>query len=237
MKYGLQNAQMIDASRVFLDQSNPRHEPFENQNDVIEYLCGKEQILPLARDIARIGLNPLELFALVPEGEGSYISAEGNRRLCAIKLLNDPDLAPAGLRNEFKKAAIGWQTVEKLFAIVFVNKDEVKEWLDRIHAGSDDGRGRREWNADQKARNSGYSKNNFALAVLDLREKMGFISPEDRSGRLSTVQRYLANPLMRDVLGLDERNTDCLTTTLNDSDFSIFSQRRNHRSKWLFCPV
>jgi hypothetical protein len=220
MKYGLENAQMIDASHVFLDQSNPRHEPYEDQDEVIAYLCREEQVLPLAKDIAKIGLNPLELFALVPEGEGSYISAEGNRRLCAIKLLNDPDLAPADQRNEFKKAAASWEVVEKLFAVVFADREEVRVWLDRIHAGADDGRGRRQWKADQKARNSVYSKNEFALAVLDLGESMGFISPEDRKGRLSTVQRYLGNPLMRDVLGLDAKDTDRPTTTLNDDDFS-----------------
>ena len=39
----------------------------------------------------------MELFALLPDGDKAYLAAEGNRRLCALKLLNDPDLAPADM--------------------------------------------------------------------------------------------------------------------------------------------
>ena len=83
MDYGIASATMIEFDRVFLDQSNPRHEPFDDQDAVIEYLCRDEQVLALARDIAKNGLNPLEVFALIPDGEDAYFSAEGNRRLCA----------------------------------------------------------------------------------------------------------------------------------------------------------
>lgn len=220
-KYGITNAIMVPTDRIFLDQANPRHEPFDSQDDVIEYLCREEQVLTLAKDIARIGLNPLELCALIPDGPDSYYAAEGNRRLCAIKLLNDPDLAPADQRNEFKKASESWDPIPELFSVVFKDRDEVRLWLDRIHAGSDEGRGRKQWRADQKARNSGYSKNDLALSVLDAAEERGFISPKDRKGRLSTVQRYLGNPLMRDALGLDGKGGSGPTTDLSETDFEI----------------
>ncbi len=56
---------------------------------MVEYLCDKEDVWPLARDITNIGLNPLELFALIPvKGHANaFTMAEGNRRLCALKLL------------------------------------------------------------------------------------------------------------------------------------------------------
>ncbi|WP_417447717.1 hypothetical protein [Idiomarina abyssalis] len=221
MEYGIENAKMIDTGRVFLDLSNPRHEPFSDQDDAITYLCNEEQVLNLAKDIAKIGLNPLELFALIQEEGDTYFSAEGNRRLCALKLLNDPELAPANVRNEFKKAAEHWTPVEKIFCVVFSNRDEVRTWLDRIHAGSDEGRGRRQWKAEQKSRNSIYSKNDLALEVLDYAENKGLINSEDRKGRLSTVQRYLGNPLMRDALGLESKAGEPLTTSLNENDLTI----------------
>ena len=187
MEYGISSAQMIDVDRVFLDQDNPRHERYVDQEAAIEYLCNDEKILQLARDIVKYGLNPVELFALIPDGDNTYLAAEGNRRLCAIKLLNDPDLAPPGIRKEIERAADDWQPIKQLFAIVFANRDEVRLWLDRIHAGFNDGRGRRQWNAEQKTRNSGYSKNDRAQAILDIAQHRGYISEEERKGRLSTV--------------------------------------------------
>lgn len=223
--YGIENSEMISVHQVFLDEQNPRHDPYDSQDDAIEYLCREQQVLAIAKDISRNGLNPLELFALIAQGENSYFAAEGNRRLCALKLLNDPDLAPANQRNEFRKAAETWEPIDEIFAVIFENRDVVRLWLDRIHAGSNDGRGRRQWSAEQKARNSGYSKNDLALTVLDVGEKLELISKEQRKGRLSTVQRYIGNPLMRDVLGFDGAFDGDLTTDLSENDFSlIFSE-------------
>ena len=59
MDYGIESAKMIDVDRVFLDLSNPRHEPYADEDEAIEYLCREEQVLPLARDIVSNGLNPL----------------------------------------------------------------------------------------------------------------------------------------------------------------------------------
>ena len=221
MNYGIQSAKMIDVNRVFLDLKNPRHNPFEDQEEAIDYLCQKEQVLALARDIATNGLSPLELFALISNGDKTYFSAEGNRRLCALKLLNDPDLAPANLRKEFEKLASTWNPIEKLFAIIFTDHKEVNLWLDRIHAGFAEGRGRRQWNAEQKARNSGYSKNDLAQMILDIGQERGYITQTERQGRLSTVQRYLGNQLMRDALGLDISDFPNLSTDLPEDDFNI----------------
>ncbi len=61
----------------------------------------------MAKDIAEHGLNPLELLALITldDTKAGYYVSEGNRRICAIKLLNDPELAPAKHRKTFEKIA------------------------------------------------------------------------------------------------------------------------------------
>jgi hypothetical protein len=224
MKYSNMNTQMVQVDRINLDQSNPRHDKYVDQEEVISYLCINEQVLSLARDIATYGLNPLELFALIPEGEGSFIAVEGNRRLCAIKLLNNPDLAPADQRREFRKAAENWEPMGMITAIEFEKRADVEVWLDRFHAGADEGRGRRPWNADQKARNSGYSKNNFALALLDFGQQRNLISAKDRKNRISTVQRYLANPKMRNTMGLDPNYIKPLKSSLDENNFLTMLQ-------------
>ena len=225
MNYGVESAQMIGLDRVFLDAENPRHAPFEDQDAVIEYLCRNEQILPLAQDISKNGLNPLELFALLSEEDNTYLAAEGNRRLCALMLLNDPDLAPADQRRDFESAAKGWEPIHQIFALAFDSRDDVRLWLDRIHAGFAGGRGRRQWNAEQKARNSGYSKNDQAQYLLDISQELGFITSEQRKGRISTVQRYLSNPFMRNALGLDFSDIENPTTDLPEDDFRIILEK------------
>lgn len=222
MKYGPEATQMIDVSKIFLDQNNPRFDSAaKDQSEAIDLLCRYEKILPLAEDIAKIGVSPLELCAVIPDGPGTYFAAEGNRRLCAIKLLNDPDLAPAKDRKAFVAASVEWTPVPKLFSVAFDSRDEVRIWLDRIHAGEDEGRGRRQWNSDQKARNSVYSKNDLALTVLDIAEESGFITKEQRKGRLSVVERYTSNPNMKDVLGLVVKRGDSTSSDLPEKDFSL----------------
>jgi hypothetical protein len=72
----------VEVDRIFLDQENPRHEPYDTQSEVIEYLCNHESVLSLARDIAANGLNPIEQLALIPdEGDGEA----HERRSCPLQ--------------------------------------------------------------------------------------------------------------------------------------------------------
>ena len=97
----------IDVDRIFLYEENPRHEPIESEPEIIECLCRDEQVYNLARSISEAGLNPLDLLGLVnTPGSGAkqnYLAWEGNRRVCAVKLLNDPDRAPPHLRKDFAR--------------------------------------------------------------------------------------------------------------------------------------
>jgi hypothetical protein len=219
MAYGIEAAKMVSLDRVFLDTHNPRHKPFEGEPETIAFLCKTEHVLALAEDIAAYGLNPLELFALISDDGGdTYFVAEGNRRLCALLLLNDPNRAPADLHKRFAKAAEAWTPITEIFAVVFPNRDQVRIWLDRIHAGPDNGRGRRSWDSEQKARNTAYSKNDLAQAILDVATKYGFINEKERKGRISTVQKYLANPDLRKSIGLVNTDPDNLMTDLSVED-------------------
>ena len=140
MAYGISSAAMIKAERVFLDLSNPRQTPFDDQDQAIAHLCREELVLELAHDIVEHGLNPLEMFALLKDGKNTYIVAEGNRRACALMLLADPELAPAKIRAKFKALSEDWEPIKELFSVVFKTREEVTLWLDRIHAGFNEGK-------------------------------------------------------------------------------------------------
>ncbi len=223
MKYGKKSAQMIKFDSVFLNHTNPRHEPFDSQDEVIDSLCKKEYVYELAKDLTKVGLNPLELFALLPSPKKgrrkTYVVGEGNRRLCALMLLNDPDLAPPKYRGKFSDLAANWEPVPELFAIVFETQEEVDQWIERIHGGLQGGIGRKSWNSEQKTRFSGDRKNIVAQGILDYAQKRGMLSPTDRKGKITTAQRFLSNSTFRETLGVDASTPEDICRIRTEKDF------------------
>jgi hypothetical protein len=217
----------VPIGRIFLDLTNPRHVPFQTEDEAIEYLCASEDVWSLARDIAAIGLNPLERVALIPiRGQkDAYTMAEGNRRLCALKLLADPDRAPARLRKGFATLATQRTAPTSFAAVVFDDDEEVRPWLERMHNGAYEGRGRRAWNAEQSQRYSGSNKNKVAQGFLDYAVGEGLISERDRKGKLTTVQRFVGFEVFREAMGLDQSNPDDLARTRPKGEFDIIATR------------
>lgn len=221
----------VPLGKIFLALDNPRHEPVETEGEAIERLCNEEEVLPLARDIVRHGLSPLERLALVPvdpkkRTAGSYYVAEGNRRVCALKLLADSDLAPAKLRKNFERLADGWsEPINSLTAPVFRDQDTVRIWLDRTHSGPQGGIGRKTWSAEQKQRFSGGSKNKLAQDVLDYAETEGMITADERKGKLTTAQRFLNPEAFQETLGIDRTNPDELNRTRPKDEFDAMLRR------------
>jgi hypothetical protein len=221
----------IPIGRVFLDNENPRFEQVESEREAIERLCAKENVLPLATDIVKHGLNPLETFALIATRTGkkaskpSYVVAEGNRRLCALKLLNDPDLAPTSFKKSYRELAKGWKSSGTISGIVFKNKEEVAVWLQRMHQGEQGGVGRKRWSAEQQQRFGDGGRNKVAQEFLDYAEGQGLITPEQRSGKITTVQRFLTNETFREALGLDKEDPDSIRRTRSDADFRKLAKR------------
>ncbi|QHS52206.1 hypothetical protein [Edaphobacter sp. 12200R-103] len=202
--------QRINVNRIYLDLKNPRHVPYTNQAEAIEYLCQKEQVYALAKNIAENGLNQLELFALIPlpgtkkiTSHTSFTVAEGNRRMCALKLLNDPDLAPAKYRKDFERLAADIQMPSEIWGVIYENEAAVDPWLETIHNGPQGGIGRRPWNAEQRTRHFGDRKNLASQKLLDYAQDNGMITAEERKKKLTTVQRYIGNQHMKEVIGID----------------------------------
>jgi hypothetical protein len=220
--------EVVPIGKLFLLPDNPRHEPLDTEEEAIDHLCEHEAVLPLARDIVEHGTNPLERFALIPienssksSGAKSYHVAEGNRRICAIKLLNDPELAPSKLKNQFTKLANEWEQVKTIEGVVFPTYEEAKIWLKRIHTGEQGGIGRKGWNAEQQARLDGSNKNKEAQKLLDYAENAKLITPEDRRKKLTTVQRFLGNETFREALGVLPSDDNQVKLTRPEADFKV----------------
>ena len=215
----------IPVSRIFLFSGNPRHEPNKTEDEAIKYLCNEEGIYPLAEDIARNGLNPTDKIALFPAnknvGETTFYVADGNRRICALKLLNDPERAPVALRKKFEKVASTWTPISFVDAVNFESYEDVRVWLERNHNGEFGGVGRVKWNSDQVSRFDKNNKNRAAQSILDYAENEGFINSKDRKRKLTTVQRFIDKDVFSRALGVIIDNPDDIIRFKEKSDFDI----------------
>jgi hypothetical protein len=154
-----------------------------------------------------------------------YTVVEGNRRICAIKLLNDPDLAPPEHRKRFKKLAEKWRETKSLDVIVFASRDVAKPWLERLHEGEKDGVGRKAWNPQQKERFTGNSKNAQAMRLFDLAVKEGWVDKDETDGLLTTVQRFINNPVFRNQLGIAGTDREVLRRSRPQHDFNRLAEQ------------
>lgn len=209
---------------------NPRHDDQNNELAAIKVLLKDEQVYKLASDIVSHGLNPLERLGVIKisgtgenDQEASYTAVEGNRRLCALKLLVDPELAPTNKQSQFKKLSKKWSAPNTIPCVLFSSRIAARPWLERIHNGPQEGIGRKSWDAEQKQRFSGGNKNKLAQAVLDHAQNANLISADRRKAILTTVQRFLANPTFRNTLGVDLKlqANDKITLLRPEAEFNV----------------
>ncbi|MFP1602477.1 hypothetical protein ACLD0U_07310 [Microbacterium sp. 2216-1] len=205
-----------DLADLDLDPDNPRHEPGMSRRDIIRYLVDKESVLGLARDIAKVGLSPLDMFGAIAAPEGGYVILEGNRRLCALILLHDPTLAPPKERKIFERLSRDLDPDEIVIELtVFDDEDEADVWIDRKHAGPGNGNGPKPWNPVQLARRYGDRTGNaLALALLEYGQSHGMLTKAQSTDILTTITRFISNPFVRKH-GLG------ITTSASEPEFKI----------------
>lgn len=202
----------ISFDRIFLDTKNPRFESLKNESDAIENLCASAQILPLIKDIVDHGINPLHKFVLIPDpnqpkkvAQKNYIVVDGNRRICALKLLTDPEKSPASIKRQVKEYSSKWKPFSIVPAVIFENgRDDIQIeiWLAREHNGQFEGRGHIDWNTEQKTRFFGNKRDQLTLKFFDYAERKKLISRDDKKNKFSIFQRFLANKKFRSGLGI-----------------------------------
>ena len=144
---------LLNVLDIYLDTDNPRHEPIYDQTSIIKHLLKDERVRNLAKHIADHGVNPLDSIGVVKDEESNYVVVEGNRRLCALLLLNDPEKAPSGEAPYFKKLAESSTKVPNAVnCVLFDDSDEANIWMGIRHNGEQDGVGVKNWDSKQKTR-------------------------------------------------------------------------------------
>jgi hypothetical protein len=207
----------IEVGDIYLDAKNPRFESEQkNQRAALEKIVNGET-LALARHIAKHGLNPLERMAVFfDEKTKKYVTAEGNRRLAALKLLNNFSLLDSlkvstPIRAELKKTSKNVLASLKIVpCIQFGSKGEPAIWVKLKHTGKNSGVGTVQWDREQQQRfDAEYSDHKPPqLQLLDfLRSE--FVGDKNISARLADnfpmtpLERLAGDPEVREFLGIE----------------------------------
>ncbi|MCW8828354.1 MAG: hypothetical protein OQK94_04795 [Gammaproteobacteria bacterium] len=154
--------QEISLSNLKLDPDNSRHEHIDSQVEIIEWMTdgGRSigsKLYNLAKDIVTHGLNPSDRISVIEDAstKGKCIVMEGNRRVTALKLLQNPGTAPTeAWKSKFGTLSKtkGFTPITKVPCVIYNNLDDVFHFMELKHMGESSGRGTVQWDAYQKAR-------------------------------------------------------------------------------------
>lgn len=207
----------IELSKLRIDLRNPRlpNDP-TSQREAFGSMADVQgaKLIALCDHIVNHGLSPAQKFIVMPDDTDQFVVLDGNRRLTALRALEQPDLitdrlTPANAA-ELKRLAKNYRPVDDLPCVVFESETKADPWITLIHEGEGGGAGLLTWGAQQKARhNERKGTKPYYMQVLDFVLKEG--DPSDKTkqryaaGRypVTTLERLLSTPVVRDRLGIE----------------------------------
>lgn len=144
----MSEARDISLGDLVLDEQNPRLPTTvgRQQSAMIAYIARTTSIAEIMTAIAENGYFPGEPLIVVPGQNGKYIVVEGNRRLTALKLLQDPALYPKSRKIQEISANAEYRP-EVIPCVLFDNRNDVVNYLGYRHIT-----GVKQWEPLAKAR-------------------------------------------------------------------------------------
>ena len=100
-------AAFVSLNALRFHPQNPRLASLSNkagEREIIEELCERSKVDVIARSIVDKGYLRNERLIVYRDGNRNIVY-EGNRRLCALKVLANPELAPKSKQKTFKRLA------------------------------------------------------------------------------------------------------------------------------------
>ncbi|MDQ2107643.1 MULTISPECIES: ParB/Srx family N-terminal domain-containing protein [unclassified Vibrio] len=149
--------QLIPLNSIKLDQENVRFggDIAQSQREALELMMADvedvKKLVRLAEHIAENGLDPTELQLVYPDEDGSYVVLEGNRRLTALKMLQNPLLCPVekfvrGFKGAQEK--LSGNLPYEIACSVVPSRAHGSIWVELKHTGQNNGVGRVNWSSD-----------------------------------------------------------------------------------------
>src|SRR5579883_2071666 len=208
----------IRPAELQFDEQNPRlSQPNSGQRETqLAMVQGDElqrKLLSLAKSIVSFGMNPTELPIVLANGDNPtrYLVLEGNRRLSALRALENPDAVAGSVSPSTLKQLRGlskqyWTSpIDSVVCFVVKDREEARQWIKLRHTGQNNGAGIVPWGSDEiqrfEARTGLPAPYQQALNFL---VATGELTPEDRTKIPTTsLQRLMEAPEVRGILGLE----------------------------------
>ncbi len=146
---------LFGLSELQLNPDNDRHGPLKDEASAIQWLLSNRSahMRALADDLAKS--KRLYEPPLIRADGTMHVVFDGNRRVCCLKLLLDPKLAPSESWNEFFSGLGSKEVTDEAFSRIECEVEAdlamIDELLYRRHTGSQDGVGRSQWDPEGKS--------------------------------------------------------------------------------------
>lgn len=239
----------VPLADLYFDPENPRlpgNRRNSDENAIIQWMLKEADLLDLMRSIATTGYSDAEPLLVTPRPGGGHTVVEGNRRLAALKLLNEPALATLR-KKAVDEIAIdaAYRATTPIPVIVYGQRSDILDYLGYRHIT-----GTKPWGPRQKAE---YLKQLFeshnangepladtilfiskmigtkpyyakrllvTLAIVERAEDNGFWGSDKLEDRIdsnfSVLHTALSYENIRNFIGLDE-SSDWTLDGLNDT--------------------
>lgn len=211
-------AEVIDVqvSNFLFDEENPRlPSPNQGQREVLRALAANQgaKLRVLAEDIVAFGLDPSQLMVVrrVDSPDNRYVVLDGNRRLSALRALENPELVAgavsAQVLNALRRLSKNYQeaALDSVPSAVVRDDDEARHWIELKHMGERGGAGSVLWGSEESARFRARTESpEIYLQALDFLQGRGDIDQDYRNRvAVTTLRRLLESPDVRAKLGLE----------------------------------
>lgn len=191
----------IAVTDLHFDPDNPRIPPLVDAADdsqVLDWMLSDAGLVELMGSIAVKGFFPAEPLLVMPNPAGpGYLVLEGNRRLAAVRLLLEPDLAP---QRKNAVAAVADEVVDRaqlqaLPCAIFELREKVLDYLGFRHIT-----GVKQWEPEAKAR---YMQSLYARHIPDAGEEVYRLIARIIGSRADYVSRLLASLRLHEAIVAD----------------------------------
>lgn len=194
----------LSIDELLLDEDNPRLGSVNSQSAALEAIVhlNEAHFRNLMLSIKNNGLDPGDsLYVIEADGGDDFIVLEGNRRLSALMVLNNPDVldgteVPDTIKKSLVRAATGFDraTIEPIRCVKFEHREDANEWIYRRHTGTADGEGRIQWGPLEIQRFSG---DRSILDVIDFVGRNADYSDDEWESTKSVIESRKSSNLAR----------------------------------------
>ncbi len=208
----------IPIEKLVVNKDNYRFDPVDKPSEAIDLMLEEkgEEVFSLAKHIHEHGLDKAKSSRVLELKKGLFLVLDGNRRVTAIKCLNDPTLVKdTPLRNRFVNLLkTPGQIPDKVNCHVYTTEEEAAEWIKLDHTGKNSGIGQDGWEVAAKDRFDYRfgGKTSPAMQAVNLLEQETKKKIDTKALKISTVNRILSNPESRSYLGIDVKGGQVVLT-------------------------